>query len=153
MMQMIETLWGFGSPGTRLLDTLAVIVGGKKALLEQLQQHAALCFNESIKTGLVALAEQQAGHVRRLNAILREYRVWSRVPGKRVRDGTSNWERLTGDLELLVELTKAMYRAAAQWRPVDRLLADELAQIAREDDQATFEIRKLAARCDPHAWN
>src|SRR5271156_551595 len=94
------------SPRDALLAELAVIAGNKESLIERLGRHAAMCSYPNIKAGLEQLAGRESIHLQALKAILSDHSMWPRPPEPTAHDGSSNWERLSGDLELAAELSR-----------------------------------------------
>ena len=138
-------------PQAHLLAELADIAGRHRELAERLARHAVLCAYRNIAGGLDALAALQAEHAGALDAVLSERHVWSKLPRPAGAEGASNWLRISGDLALMLELTREMNRQALHWEGLDPALAARLRTIAIEDDRAVGELRKMALRCDPQA--
>jgi rubrerythrin len=151
-MGFIDRLKQVFRPDLRMLDELAVLAGKNEELAARLTRHAAACDYSNIKAGVEALAEQEAAHARALSRILQERGRWPRLPEPR-REGSSNWERLSSDLEVLAELDAGLHRAAAEWEGIDPELSDHLLKVALEDDDNEGALRKLALLCDPQALN
>lgn len=139
------------SPRETLLAELADIAGRKQSLIDRLKRHAGMCAYPNIKAGLEQLAIREAAHVKTLNAILADNGMWSRIPEPRTHDGSNNWERLNGDLELLAELSRMINQQAVRWEPVDAELAQRFAAMYPEDYDNTSVLRDLALKCDPQA--
>jgi hypothetical protein len=139
------------SSETRLSNELAALVGKNEDLVARLERHSAMTTYPNIKSGVEALAGKEAGHLKRLRAILSARNLWPRPPEPAAREGANNWERLSADLELLESLAAAFHRAAAEWEGVDQEVADALAAIALEDDENESQLRRLALKCDPQA--
>ncbi len=152
-MGILSWLRSSASAESRLLTELAELTGRKQGLVDRLTRHAAMCTYPNLKAGVESLAEKEAAHVKTLNAILSARNVWSRLPEPPVHDGANNWERFGGDLELLASLAATFQRAAALWEAVDQAVADALAKLAIEDDERESELRKLALKCDPQAFD
>jgi hypothetical protein len=66
-------------------------------------------------------------------------------------EGSSNWARVTGDLEIMLELSREVNQQALHWEGIDPALAARLRTIALEDDRKLGELRALALKCDPQA--
>ena len=90
-------------PEERLLAELADIAGRHQELADRLARHAIICAYPNIASGLAALAARQAEHARALHVLLRERNVWSKLPRPMEAEGSSNWARVTGDLEIMLE--------------------------------------------------
>ena len=151
LMGILQRMWTAPPPEERLLAELADIAGRHRELANRLARHAELCTYPNIAGGLVALAARQTEHARTLDAILRERHVWSRLPRAMRADGSSNWARVSGDLELMLELSREVYQQALHWEGIDPALAARLRTIALGDDRSLGELRKLALKCDPQA--
>lgn len=150
-MGILQRIWTAPPPQAHLLAELADIAGRHRELAGRLARHAALCVYTNIAGGLNALAARQAEHAGALDAILSERHVWSKLPRPAGAEGASNWARVSGDLALMLELTREMNRQALHWEGIDPTLASRLHKIAIEDDRAVGELRKMALRCDPQA--
>ena len=146
-MGFFQRLFSPASARAELLEELAVLTGRNQGLVERLKRHAPMTA-PNIKTGVEALAEKEAGHVKVLHSILADNNVWSKLPEAALHDGPNNWARLSGDLEVLGELAADLRRNAMQWESVDEGVADTLLKLAVEDDDRESELRKLALLCD-----
>ena len=138
-------------PRERLLAELADIAGRHQELADRLARHATICAYPNIASGLAALAARQAEHARALHALLRERNVWPKLPRPMEAEGSSNWARVTGDLEIMLELSREVNQQALHWEGIDPALAVRLRTIALEDDRKLGELRELALKCDPQA--
>jgi hypothetical protein len=146
-MGFFQKLFSPASADAELLEELAGIAGRNQSLVERLKRHAALA-SLNIKTGVEALAEKEAAHIRVLHSILADRNVWSKLPEPALHDGSNNWARLSGDLEVLATLAADLRIAARKWESVDERIAAALTQLAVEDDDRESELRKLALKCD-----
>ncbi|MGH8014344.1 MAG: hypothetical protein ACREQ4_17785 [Candidatus Binataceae bacterium] len=140
------------SPRTRMFNRLAVIAGRQWELAELLKKHVGLCNYINIKSGLARLAESQDAQVRNMRALLSAHGVWARLPERPV-GGASNWERLSGDLALLVEVCRDLNLCAVEAESIDNQIVTKLREIAAVLDRDGGELRDLALKCDPHALN
>jgi len=138
------------SPEPRLWNELTDIAGRNESLVARLTRHAARCPYGNLRSGVESLAETQAANLKQLRSILSEKNLWPRPP-EPARDGANNWERLSLDLELLIEITQQLHRAASEWEGIDPELGDKLAALAIADDARTSELRALALKFDPQA--
>lgn len=136
------------SEAARLLEDLSVLAGQNQGLVERLKRHAAVCTYPNIKAGVATIAEQEAAHVKTLNAILADHNVWAKLPELPLHDGANNWARLSGDLEVIGELMAQLRLAAVRWESVNQTIADKLFQLAIEDGARESDLRKLALKCD-----
>ena len=68
-------------------------------------------------------------------------------------EGSSNWQRVSGDLALLLDLSREVNQQALHWEGIDPAFAARLRTIAREDDRSLGELRELALKCDPQAFD
>jgi hypothetical protein len=105
----------------------------------------------NIKTGVEALAEKESGHVKVLNSLLADNNVWAKLPEAALHDGSNNWARLSGDLEVLGTLAVDLRLNAMRWESVDDGIAATLLELAVEDEVRESELRKLAMMCDAMA--
>ncbi len=150
-MGILQRLWSASAPEERLLAGLADVAGRHQELAGRLARHAELCAYPNVASGLAALATRQSEHARTLDAILSERHVWSRLPRPMGAEGASNWARVSGDLALMLELTREMNQQALRWEGIDPALAARLRAIALEDDRGLGELRELTLKCDPQA--
>ena len=134
-----------------LLEELAVLAGKNQGLVERMRRHAAILPAQNIKAGVVALAEKEARHVKLLNAILSDHNVWAKLPVLPLHDGSNNWARLSGDLELLGTLAANLRLASVKWEAVNEAISNQLRDLANDDDGHESELRKLAMKCDAMA--
>ena len=146
-------MWTAAPPEERLLTELADIAGRHQELANRLARHAELCAYPNIAGGLGALAAHQAEHARTLDAILSERHVWSKLPRPMGAEGSSNWQRVSGDLALLLDLSREVNQQALHWEGIDPACAAHLRTIAREEDRSLGELRELALKCDPQAFD
>jgi hypothetical protein len=150
-MGILQRIRSGASPEVPLLEELAEIATRHRELAARLARHGARCAYPNIARGLGELAARAAEQARELDALLRERNVWSRLPDDTSADGASNWERLSSDLALLLELSRAMNRQALQWETIDAVLARRLRDVALADNRDMSELRELALKCDPQA--
>jgi len=149
-MGFFQRLFTPASARGELLEELAAIAGRNQGLIERLKRHAPLT-SSNIKTGVEALAEKEAGHLKVLHSILADNNVWAKLPEAALHDGSNNWARLSGDLEVLGELAAELRRNAMRWESVDDGVAATLLELAIEDEVRESELRKLAMMCDAMA--
>ena len=149
-MGFFQRLFSPVSARAELLEELAAIAGRNQGLVDRLKRHAPLT-SSNIKTGVEALAEKEAGHVKVLNSILADNNVWAKLPEAALHDGSNNWARLSGDLEVLGELAAELRLNAMRWESVDDGVAATLLELAIEDEVRESELRKLAMMCDAMA--
>lgn len=146
-------MWTATPPEERLLAELADIAGRHQELASRLARHAELCAYPNIAGTLGALAVRQAEHARTLDAILSERHAWSKLPRPMGAEGYSNWQRVSGDLALMLGLTREVNQQALHWEGIDPGFAARLRTIALEDDRSLGELRELALKCDPQAFD
>jgi hypothetical protein len=144
-------MWTAAPPEERLLAELADIAGRHQELASRLARHAELCTYPNIAGALNALASRQAEHAHTLHSLLSERHVWSKLPRPMGVEGSSNWQRVSGDLALLLDLSREVNQQALHWEGIDPAFAARLRTIAREDDRSLGELRELALKCDPQA--
>jgi len=134
-----------------LLEELAVLAGKNQGLVERMRKHAAILPAQNIKAGVIALAEKEARHVKLLNTILSDHNVWAKLPELPLHDGSNNWARLSGDLELLGTIAADLRLASVKWEAVNEAISNQLRDLANDDDGHESELRKLAMKCDAMA--
>jgi len=149
-MGFFQRLFSPASARAELLEELSVLAGRNQGLVERLKRHAPQTAL-NIRTGVEALAEKEAGHVKVLNSILADRNVWAKLPEAALHDGSNNWARLSGDLEVLGTLAADLRLNAMKWESVDDGVAATLLELAIEDEYRESEIRKLAMMCDAMA--
>jgi hypothetical protein len=132
---------------TELLEELSVLAGRNEGLVERLKRHAAQT-SGNIKTGVEAVAQKEAAHLKVLHTILADHNVWAKLPEAALHDGSNNWARLSGDLEVLGQLAADLRTTATKWESVDDGIAQKLLQLAGDDDLQESELRKQAMKCD-----
>ncbi len=146
-MGFFQRLFSPVSARAELLEELAVLAGRNQGLVDRLRRHATLT-SANIKTGVEAIAEAEAAHVKVMHAILADHNVWAKLPEAALHDGSNNWARLSGDLEVIRTLAADLHDNAMKWESVDDAVAAKLRQLATEDDVRESELRKLALLCD-----
>jgi hypothetical protein len=149
-MGFFQRLFSPASARAELLEELAAIAGRNQGLIERLKRHAPLT-SSNIRTGVEALAAKEAGHLKVLHSILADNNVWAKLPEAALHDGSNNWARLSGDLEVLGELAAELRLNAMRWESVDDGVAATLLELAIEDEARESELRKLAMMCDAMA--
>lgn len=136
---------------SRAIADLADLVGRKEAFIGRLYRHADQCAYPAMAAQIRWLADKQAEHFKTLRAILVDRGAWPRPPADQPREGSNNWERLSGDLAILSAYASGLRRCAIEWEALDREVADTLAQVAAEDVDHESDLRQLALKCDPQA--
>lgn len=142
-----------GSAEKRVAEELAGLAGHKEALIARLGRHAARCSYPAMAADLKVLAEKEAAHFKILRNILSDREMWPRPPEDQPREGSSNWERLGGDLAMLSALAAGLRLCAMHWEAVDQEIADTLGTMATEDVDHESDLRQLALKCDPQAFD
>ena len=79
-MGFFQRLFSPASDAAELLEELAVLGGRNQGLVDRLKRHAALTYSSNIKTGVEALAEKEAAHVKLIHSILADHNVWAKLP-------------------------------------------------------------------------
>jgi hypothetical protein len=100
---------------------------------------------------LTDLAAKEQAHVKALGTILSEHRTWAKLPEAPTHEGLNDWERLSGDLELLAEIGLSMGQLAVFWEGLNAAITERLREISAEDSENTRTLRKLTLKADPHA--
>ncbi|MGH7924846.1 MAG: hypothetical protein ACREQH_09695 [Candidatus Binatus sp.] len=151
-MGFFQKLFSQDSAQAELLEELAALAGRNQGLVDRLKRHATLAA-ENISVGVEALAEREAAHVKLLNSILADHNVWAKLPEPALHDGSNNWARLSGDLEVLGSLVGDLRAIAMKWESVDESVSARLMELSIEDEDRESELRKLALKCDALALN
>jgi hypothetical protein len=146
-MGFLQRLFSPVSMQTELLEELSVLAGRNEGLVERLKRHAAQT-SGNIKTAVEAVAQKEAAHLKVLHTILADHNVWAKLPEAALHDGSNNWARLSGDLEVLGQLAADLRTTATKWESVDDGIAQKLLQLAGDDDLQESELRKQAMKCD-----
>ena len=137
--------------GPRLIDELETLAGQSEALVNRMRLHAERALYPAIADEVRAIAEREAVHERTLRGILADSGRWPRPPENPPRDGSNNWERLNGDLEILVQFTVELQRQAMRWESENVAVGETLNKIASEASDSEFKLRRLVAKLDPQA--
>jgi hypothetical protein len=143
----LRRLFSPASMRTELLEELSVLAGRNEGLVMRLKRHASQTA-ENIKTGIEAIAAKEAEHLKVLHAILADHNVWAKMPEAALHDGSNNWARLSGDLEVLGQLAADLRTNAMKWESVNEGIAQKLLGLAGDDDIQESELRKQAMKCD-----
>ena len=112
-----------------------------------------MCSYSNIRAGLEQIAAREAAHLKALKSTLTDNAMWPRPPEPPAHDGSSNWERLSGDLELASELSKMINRQSVMWEAIDPAMAKRFAAMYAEDYDNTSFLRDLTLKCDPQAFD
>jgi hypothetical protein len=146
-MGFLQRLFSPVSMQTELLEELSVLAGRNEGLVERLKRHAAQT-SGNIRPAVEAIAQKEAVHLKILHTILADHNVWAKLPQAALHDGSNNWARLSGDLEVLGQLAADLRTTATKWESVDDGIAQKLLQLAGDDDLQESELRKQAMKCD-----
>jgi hypothetical protein len=152
-MRIAERIGLWLSPRRRLLNQLAAVAAQAETLAANLVRHARLCDFPTLKAGLEKLAGAETAQTNALRELLLENRFWPRLPARRFREGSSNWERLHQDLALQVEILRALQSQVPEWTGIDPRIAEHLYNLAVEEDRQIGRLRDLTLKCDPQALN
>ena len=150
-MGIFDFLNPSAAPLARATVRLTEIAGRVEALADRLARHAEMCSLPTMRTGVAEVAEAQRGHLKVLKTILADLDAWPRPPASLAHEGLNNWERLSGDLDELIEIAADTGRAMLAWEHVDARTAETLGEIAAEDSPTTEKLRRIALKCDPQA--
>jgi hypothetical protein len=135
----------------RLIDELAILAGQSEALVNRLRRHGERTMYPGIAQEVRAITNKEAAHEKTLRGILAERGLWPRPPEEVPHEGSSNWERLSGDLEILLLFSQELHRHAMRWEGENPELSRTLMKIADEASQSEYELRRLTAKLDPQA--
>ncbi|HZO82572.1 MAG TPA: hypothetical protein VFB33_12840 [Candidatus Binataceae bacterium] len=150
-MGILDRIRSALSPEEKLLGELAELAGRHRELAERLARDAALCGYPAMADALRAIAEQELRHARALDLMLGERHAWAKPARRPGAAGSNNWQRLSADLALLLELLGDMNQLVFRWERVDPAFAARLRAIELEDDRNLGGLRELVLRCDPQA--
>jgi hypothetical protein len=150
-MGILQRIRSSLAPQTRLFAELAQIAGRNEILADRLHRHARLCPSPTVATALEQVADKQAAHARSLSTLLAQHGVAAKPPDVPLRDGANNWERVGADLQLLMEISRALSRQSIDWESLEPELAALLRGMAEHDDQDAVELRQLTVKLDPQA--
>jgi len=139
--------------GPRLIDELAILAGQSEDLVNRLRRHAERVNYPKIAQGVREIADKEAGHQKIMRAALAEREMWPRPPEQTAHEGGNNWERLSIDLEILLELARNLHHHAMRWEGDGQnpALGEALMKVADEASEDEFELRMLVAKLDPQA--
>jgi hypothetical protein len=139
--------------GPRLADELATLAGQSADLVNRLRRHAERLAYPKIAAGVREIADKEAEHQKIMRAALAERRMWPRLPEQPPHEGSSNWERLSIDLEILLRFARNLHQHAMRWEGdgADPALGEALMKVANEASEDEFELRLLVSKLDPQA--
>jgi hypothetical protein len=137
--------------GPRLIDELAILAGQSEGLVNRLRRHAERALYLGIAQGVREIAEKEAAHEKTLRHILAEHGLWPRPTEEVPHEGSNVWERLSGDLAILLAFAQELHRHAMRWEGENPELGETLKKIADEASDDEFELRRLVAKLDPQA--
>jgi len=142
---------GIGSSSEHLLEGLSDIAGKYQAVAERMSRHAEQCNYPAMKIALERLAAKEAEHAKALADFLAQHHRWARLVELQTREGSNNWERITGDFTILAEASGELGHQATHWNVHDPDIGERFQAIVGEDTAIVAELRKLALRADPQA--
>jgi hypothetical protein len=139
--------------GPRLVDELAILAGQSEELVNRLLRHAERVTYPALAQGVRDIAHKEAEHQKTMRAALSERGLWPRPPEEPPHEGSNNWERLSIDLEILLEFARNLHRHAMRWEGDgnNRALGEALMKVANEASDDEFQLRLLVAKLDPQA--
>jgi hypothetical protein len=139
--------------GPRLVDELAILTGQSEELVNRLQRHAERVTYPGIAQGVRDIAQKEAAHQKIMRGALAERGLWPRPPEEPPHEGSNNWERLSIDLEILLQFARSLHRHSMRWEGDgnNRALGETLMKIADEASDDEFELRLMVAKLDPQA--
>ena len=139
------------SPQKRLLNQFTATAADAEKLAENLRRHSELCSAPGLKAAVEKLAAAAATEARNMRELLLENGAWPKLPDRPVHVGSSNWDRLRSDLELQVEILRALHLQHPQWTSIDSKVAERIRQFASEQELNLSVLRDLTLKCDPQA--
>ncbi len=139
--------------GPPLIDELAILAGQSEALADRLRRHAERVTYPAIAQGVRQIAEKEAAHEKTMRHMLSERNLWPRPPESVPHEGSSSWERLSNDLEMLLLWARELHQHAMRWEGEgeNSHLGETLMKIADEAAEDEHELRRLVAKLDPQA--
>src|SRR5262249_46249554 len=149
-MGILEKI-GIGSSTERVLEELSEIAGKYQAVADRMGRHAEQCNYPAMKTALERLAAKEAEHAKALTDFLGQRHRWARLAELPTREGTNNWERITGDFTILAETSGELGHQATHWNVHDPEVGERFQAIVDEDTAVVAELRRLALKADPQA--
>jgi hypothetical protein len=150
-MGLFDRFRSAGSGETHAREELAELAGRVEALEDRLRRHAAMCRYPQMQSEAEKLADHQAQHLKTLKAVLAKRSGWPRPPAPVAHEGSNDWGRLSGDLNVIATLGDDMHRTAIKFEPLDEAIATTMRKIAEEDSEYEARLRKIALKCDPQA--
>jgi hypothetical protein len=138
-------------PRASAIDRLAECTGRYAALAASLARHSTMCDLPTIAAELARLAAAEANQAETLRRMLRDRGAWPAPATPPVREGASNWARLSADLALQIELFSELSQSIVEVERADPELAAALRNFAAEEDRNLGVLRDLTLKCDPQA--
>jgi len=151
LMELFEKISQSLTQRGRLLGQLATVTGRMQGLAERLVRHAELCVYPQNKARIEEVAAAIKTHLKILNTILSENRVWARLPQMPAHQGSNIWERISADQILLSRLYLDLNQQAVRWQAVDADVAERLWSVVNEQIALIDVLQEIAARSDPQA--
>ena len=152
-MGLLDRLNLTGSSRSRLLAKLAEITGRREMLAGRVARHSAMCSAPRLKEELAAIAAKEREQVNLLRRILSDAGIWPREAEAPAHDGSSNWERVSNDVEMLLRITIDLNKHLLDWNGEDPAIAAQLDAILEGDGLVMRRLREVAAKSDPQALN
>jgi hypothetical protein len=139
--------------GPPLIEELAILAGHSEALASRLARHAQRVTYPAIAEGVRQIAEKEAAHEKVMRHLLSERNLWPQPPEEVPHEGSSSWERLSNDLEILLLFARELHSHAMRWEGEgeNSHLGETLMNIADEAAEDEHELRRLVAKLDPQA--
>jgi len=150
-MELLDRITQSITAKGRLLSQLAILTGQMQGLVNRLERHAEACVYPQMKVKIEEVAAGAKAHVKILNTILSDNRVWAKLPERPVHEGINNWERISGDLIMLGRLNVDLNQHAVKWMSVDADIAERLRTVVNEQMPLIDTLQEIAARSDPQA--
>jgi hypothetical protein len=150
-MELLERLSQSLTAKGRLLNQLAILTGRMQGLVDRIERHAEVCAYPQMKFKLVEVAVKGKAHVKLLNGILSDSRVWAKLPEHPAHEGINNWERISGDLTTLARLNVDLNGLAVKWMPVEADISERIRTVINEQVPMIDALQEVAARSDPQA--
>jgi len=150
-MGLLDRIRGAFTQEPQRIDELARLAGRCEALVNRMRRHAAMCGYPAMAKEVGEIAEREALHEKELRNLLAGYNTWPRPPQTDPREGANNWERLSGDLAILLLFSQELQRHALKWEGENPNLAQRLFEIAEESASNEMALRRITAKCDPLA--
>ena len=150
-MELLDRITQSITAKGRLLGQLSTLAGRMQGLADRIGRHAERCAYPQMKLKIEDVFTAVKIHVKVLNGILSDNRVWSKLPERAIHEGINTWERISGDLIALGRINVDLNQLSVRWMSVDADIAERLRTIVSEQIPLIDALQEVAARSDPQA--